>query len=627
MRVGILAAVLFSSTLGLMPSAVAQMTAQEHEGQPPPSATGASPQGPRAGMQESSSEPMRGMMGRGETMQGPSPGMSMSQMMRGPTSTEFFPTLIRISEPDPVERKRLEQRAEQWMSEGISLLSEGAAALSESTQRDDVRAMEQAGATIGQGLSQLKNGLAARRALESGEPPPQVALEWFKTQLNLLPAQMDSKDTRILLGMAPFQLFLCTLMIAAIGVSLTVYVLRMRRASHLIERIVAGSTGEEGAPATATDQSANAATTPSSTPTEAPEGLLPIQRKKLCRLRVARIYPETPDVKTFRFVSCDRGPIPFSYLPGQFLTLMLPIEGNPTKRSYTISSSPAQGYYCEISVKREDQGLGSRYLHDVLKEGDTLDFHGPSGKFTFTGKESGSIVLIGGGVGITPLMSVTRALADMGWRGEICLVVGCSDPEHFLFGAEIERLKERNPNLHVFVAMSALKEDLPGFHRGQITKDLLLEWVPDIATKPRIHLCASPRMMDAVKQMLADLGVPSERIKTESFGSQEKPATRAIVWAAQPKAEPGQPAATVAFQRSAKSATVQGDETVLEAAERLGVEMNYSCRVGSCGECSVRLISGEVKMDVEDALEPEDKAAGIILGCQARPTSNVVVEA
>jgi len=586
MRIDILAAVVLLSTIGLTSSALGQMTPEEDEAQ------------------------------------GSSPGRSMSQMMRGPSSTEFYPTLINISEPDPVERERLERRAEQWVSEGISLLSEGAAALSEATQRNDVRTMEQAGATIGQGLSQLKNGLAARRALESGEPPPQVALEWFKTQLNLLPAQMDSRDTRIL-GMTPFQAFLCTFMTVAIGLSLTVYVLRMRRAFHLIDRIVAGSKGEEVAASTSTERSA----TPASTPTEASEGLLPLKRKKLCRLRVARIYPETPDVKTFRFVSCDRGPIPFSYLPGQFLTLMLPIEGNPTKRSYTISSSPAQGYYCEISVKREDRGLGSRYLHDVLKEGDTLDVRGPSGKFTFTGKESDSIVLIGGGVGITPLMSVTRALADMGWKGEICLVVGCSDPEHFLFGAELERLKERNPNLHVFVAMSALKEDLSGFHRGRITKDLLLEWVPDIAARPRIHLCASPRMMDAVKQMLADLGVPSERIKTESFGSQEKPATRARVRAAQSNAELGQPAATLAFQRSAKSTTAQGDETVLEAAERIGVEMNYSCRVGNCGECSVRLISGEVKMDVEDALEPGDKAAGIILGCQARPTSNVVVEA
>jgi ferredoxin len=175
--------------------------------------------------------------------------------------------------------------------------------------------------------------------------------------------------------------------------------------------------------------------------------------------------------------------------------------------------------------------------------------------------------------------------------------------------------------------MSALKEELSGFHRGRITKDLLLEWVPDIATRPRIHLCASPRMMDAVKQMLADLGVPSERIKTESFGSQEKPAARAIARAAQSSAAPGQPSATLAFQRSAKSTAARRDETVLEAAERIGVEMNYSCRVGECGECSVRLLSGEVEMDVEDALEPEDKTAGIILGCQARPTSNVVVEA
>ncbi len=102
---------------------------------------------------------------------------------------------------------------------------------------------------------------------------------------------------------------------------------------------------------------------------------------------------------------------------------------------------------------------------------------------------------------------------------------------------------------------------------------------------------------------------------------------RAIVHAAQAKAATGQLAATLVFQHSAKSTTAEGDETVLEAAERIGVEMNYSCRVGSCGECSVRLISGEVTMDVEHALEPEDKAAGIILGCQARPTSNLVVEA
>ncbi len=102
MRVGILAAVVLSSTIALMPSALAQMTPREHEGEPPPSVAPASPQEPLAGMQDSSSGPMRGTMRREETMQGPSPGVSMSEMMRGPRSTEFYPTLIRISEPDPV---------------------------------------------------------------------------------------------------------------------------------------------------------------------------------------------------------------------------------------------------------------------------------------------------------------------------------------------------------------------------------------------------------------------------------------------------------------------------------------------------------------------------------------------
>ena len=263
MRIGILAAVVLSSTIALMPSALAQMPSREHEGESPPSAARASPQEPSAGMPDSSSGRMPGTMGREETMQGPSPGMSMSQMMRGPSSTEFYPTLIRTPEPDPVERKRLERRAEQWISEGRSLLSDGADALSESTRRDDVPGIEQAGAVIAQGLLRLKSGLAARGALESGEPPPLVAQEWFKTQLNLLPARMDPKDARVL-GMTPFQLFLCTLMIVAIGVSLTVYVLRMRRASHLIERIVAGSAGEEGVPETATERSTYATPPPAS---------------------------------------------------------------------------------------------------------------------------------------------------------------------------------------------------------------------------------------------------------------------------------------------------------------------------------------------------------------------------
>jgi ferredoxin-NADP reductase len=536
--------------------------------------------------------------------------------------------MINSSEPSQEERARMEQQAQRWVTEGKAMLKEGAAALTRATRESDINAMREASELIREGQNILDSGEATYQTLKQGTPPNKIALEWFKSQLNLNTPQVINPPTRIL-GMVPFQFFICLLMLASIGLALIIYLQRMRRAYQLLERLEAGE-GLSLGPNQASSAQASIITPPH-------QGLLPVERKKLCKLRLSRRFPETPDVTTFRFMSCDHGPIPFSYLPGQFMTLTLPTEGKPTKRSYTISSSPTQGYYCEISVKREEFGTGSRFLHDVLQEGDTLDVRGPSGKLIFTGKEADSIILIGGGVGITPMMSVARALADMGWKGEIIFIVCCNDPDHFIFGAELERLKGRNANLNIFVAMSKLtEEDISSqihasekpsdqlyYQSGRLTKEHLLEWVPDIASRPRIHLCASPPLMAAIEQMLADLGVPAESLKTESFGSQEKPHSREETHSS----VIADNAATVEFKLSGKSTIIEGDETILEAGERLGIDLAYSCRVGGCGECSVKVISGEVEMETEDALEASDKAANIILACQARPTSNVVIEA
>ena len=120
--------------------------------------------------------------------------------------------------------------------------------------------------------------------------------------------------------------------------------------------------------------------------------------------------------------------IPFPYLPGQFLRLSLEIDGKPVKRAYTIASTPTRNSYIEITVKREEHGLVSRYLHDHVNVGDLLNITAAAGKFTFTGSEHDSIVLIGGGVGITPLMSVVRGLTDIGWDKEIYFLYTCRTP-------------------------------------------------------------------------------------------------------------------------------------------------------------------------------------------------------
>jgi ferredoxin-NADP reductase len=216
----------------------------------------------------------------------------------------------------------------------------------------------------------------------------------------------------------------------------------------------------------------------------------------------------------------------------------------------------------------------------------------------------------------------------MCWPGDIYFIAACRDPEHFIFESELKSLQQRHENLHVFVAMSRIEKEVDDYRRGRLNKELLEEWIPEIASK-RIHICGAPPMMEAMKQILAELNVPAEKIYTENFGSAQKPKAKAKVVQKQ-KVEKQTAKATgaqVTFAKSNKSIALQPDETILEASERIDVDINYSCRVGTCGECAVKLLSGNVSMEVDDGLEPEQKEAGMILACQAIAKEDVSVEA
>tara|TARA_R110002049_G_scaffold288534_2_gene471124 strand:+ start:13342 stop:15432 length:2091 start_codon:yes stop_codon:yes gene_type:complete len=609
-----------------------------------------------------------GMMGggKGGGMMGGGGMGGMMEKMGAPKPKDLYPSLMEL--PDlPMERRgELEQEAHQRMIAGTRVLSEGFDELAGSAGSDDFAAMQAATDKIREGLGDFESGLAAHRALREGKAPRNVALQWFKNEMNLSDAAPIASSNAMLWGMTPFHSIIMAILILFAAVMIWMYFFKMRRAATLLEKLAvagggagSGAEGESGSPGVSRqgakesgekepeakgDENVSVSpplrvSPPSAsdccdtddgceTETAALEidtgGLLPVAKKKLCRLRVAKIIQETDDVKTFRLVACHGGGIPFSYLPGQFLTFTLPVAEKPIKRSYTISSSPTQGYYCEVTVKREDKGAGSRYLHDQVKVGDTLEVRAPSGRFTFTGQESDDIVLISGGVGITPMMSIARALTDMAWPGEIHFVVACRDPEHFIFESELQRLQSEFENLQVHVAMSRIDDDMNGYRSGRLGKEMLTEWVPDIAKK-RVHICGAPAMMEATKEMLAALGVAAENIHTENFGSTQKP--KAKVAKKQGAKETASTGAQVKFAASNKSTNFQPDETVLEAAERVDVDIDYSCRVGTCGMCVVKLLSGDVAMEIEDGLEPEDKENGMILACQAKAEQNVEIEA
>lgn len=359
----------------------------------------------------------------------------------------------------------------------------------------------------------------------------------------------------------------------------------------------------------------------------------PVTAKWSGYLRVGSVVNEIPNVKTIRLLpESGEGLLPFTFVPGQFINVAFFIGGARMIRSYSISSSPTHREYVDLTVRREPRGAVSRHIVDLLRVGELVEAGGPIGKFTFDGSEADNIVLISAGVGVTPMLSITRYLTEQAWDGEIFFIFSFSYPSEYMFAEQLASLQKKNPKLHVAVTVTRPEgTDWKG-HKGRISKEFLTQSVPDLTSR-RIHICGPSGMMDATKKLLTELGVPADQIKMEAFGT-PKPAPAAAGTTAKSLAPASGP--TVNFSSSNKSSKTHLDmtngdsppeQTVLELSEELGIGIEFSCRVGTCGVCKVKMTSGEVDQEVQDALDDDDKANGIILACQAKPKSEITVEA
>lgn len=650
--------VIISSRVGLLALCIAMLAApaaaqeaDEHAAHHPGAANASQatqPVQPAAPMPASKGPAMPGMDGMAG-MSGMMDSM-MEKMMGAPggrSQDPFFSQFLTVRAVDDKARADLARMAGERAHRGLMLINEGAAAApfaaSPAEQIDAARKLRE-------GIDLFMSGTAARRALAGGDMPADVAVTWFRDQLSI---EMPVPDKHAIhaFGVSPAHLLLMLFLGLVSAGLLGLQLLRWRR----IQRIVAasavapiGRTGPASAVRAATTASPSADATDQIGAAEPDKWLNPagaaLRRpgRWTGQLRVVQIVRETPTTQTFRFANPSAGLLPFDFLPGQFLQVEVePEAGKPVRRSYTISSSPTQRAYVELTVKREEQGAVSRYLHDQLKVGDLIKVSGPFGAFTFTGSDADSIVLIAGGVGITPMMSVLRYLTDTAWPGDIFFLYGARSTDEFVFREEIERLERRHEKLHVFGAMQRAPGTVWHGAEGPITKEMLASAVPALARR-RIHLCGPPPMMAAMKAQLMELGVPQAQIHTEAFGPASLPvetveradpqpaATTSgpIGEAAPPATAAGVAAATITFAVSGVSAALPADRTVLEAAEEAGVEIPYACRTGECGACVTKLLDGEVTMAVESGLAPQDKADGYILACQAKSTGKpLVVEA
>ncbi len=343
-------------------------------------------------------------------------------------------------------------------------------------------------------------------------------------------------------------------------------------------------------------------------------------------LTIARIFQETPDVKTFRLVSADGGTLPFSHTAGQYLNLALTIDGRRVNRSYTIASSPTRPAYCEISVKRTPDGYGSRHLHETWREGQRVKVSAPAGRFVFDEHGADRVVLIAGGIGITPMMSVLRSLTDRGWSGDIYLFHSVRRVADLVFRDELAYLHSRFSNLHVQMIVSGDQDTPWNGLRGHVTAEVIAGSVPNLRRGP-VLLCGPDPMMTAVRQALVSLGIPDGEILQEAFVS-PRPSD-----ASAPNEDPTivdrapDAAPAILFKRSGRNVEPGPRQSVLEAAEDAGIELPFECRSGICGQCKTPLVTGRVAMEVADALTVADRARGLILACQARPLEPIVIDA
>ncbi|GAC23702.1 hypothetical protein GMES_1403 [Paraglaciecola mesophila KMM 241] len=578
----------------------------------------------------------KGPPGNAGAMMGPGMAKGMDKMMEkmgAPKPKDLYPTLMRMHSATPEQRETVLSKATARMQQGSEQLATGFDWLARAAATEDYSQMQMAVETVKEGIAHFDSGLAAKRAIQDGQEPRRVALTWFKSQMNLLPSAPE-KGTSTLFGMTPLHTAVMLVLLIFTIVMVYVYGFKMRRAAALLEELKSTDAASTSAPTTKVSSVAESippAQQHTSAPAQISEPALsstasPRKGTFSGDMVVTAIFNETHDVKTLRLASPDGQTIPFDFEPGQFVTFTLTIDGieKPVKRSYTIASSPTEQYYFEVTIKREEFGVVSRYMHDAVEVGNTLSIKAPGGKFYFNGHGANSVVLISGGVGITPMMSAVRYLTTTCWDGDIYFLFCTRTSNDFIFEQELKYLQARHPRLKVLVSMTQAEGTSWMGPQGRFSSAMINEFVPDIASKTA-HICGPPAMMDATKKMLAELGMPDTHIKTEAFG------------AAKPKPAPVKPQLAtntnagnnrqVRFSLSDVEAHAGPDETVLDVADGLDVDIENSCRAGSCGSCKVKLLRGDVDMEVDDGLEPEDKISGYILACQAIPKSDVEVEA
>jgi glycine betaine catabolism B len=342
-------------------------------------------------------------------------------------------------------------------------------------------------------------------------------------------------------------------------------------------------------------------------------------------LECCAIKNETHDVKSFYFKPLK--PCIFQFLPGQFITLELEINGESINRSYTISSTPTRPHTLSITVKRQPNGIVSNWLHDYFQVGSQISVLGSAGEFTCTQHPASKYLFLSGGSGITPLMSMSRSFYDLAENAEIAFVHSARTPADIIFKQELALMAQQPHFRTAFICEKADADwqQAKNYFCGYLNIDNLTQAVPDFLQR-KVFTCGPAAYMAAVRTMLKTAGFDMAQYHEESFNFDELTANELAVPTVTSSTFSTGETFDVEFTKSGNHISCAPDQFVLDASIAAGMRLASSCRKGLCGTCKSKLISGKVEMKHGGGIRQREIDQGLFLPCCSKPLTNLVIE-